>query len=68
MPVDGLLIDESGPWCTGRCPGGVFWLRTREMKAAETSPTGLVEVWSTIRLLMTRGCKIKHEARTLLLL
>ena len=45
-----------GRSCTGTTPG-LPWVRTGNPAAATAA--GLVEVWSTIRLLMTRGCESK---------
>src|SRR5687768_18184804 len=46
----------SGSVLQGTTPS-LPWLRTG-LPAADTA-AGLVEVWSTIRLLMTRGCESK---------
>ena len=49
----------SGSWCTDARPGCSACARGT---AAAAMAAGLVDVWSTIRFEITRGCVVEHEA------
>jgi hypothetical protein len=53
-PSTGGVASGSGSVVQGNRPGAP-WVRTGN--AAAATAAGLVEVWSTIRLLTTRGCE-----------